>query len=337
MTTVSYGAVSPDARTFSNQMYIGDKSLLYLNKLTEEIHNAGGRVSMQLTHCGYFSKNREIKHPLAPSKVFNEYGFMSGVVFSREMNKSDMERVSHDFAEAAAQCKNAGFDAVEIHMGHGYLLSQFLSPRTNSRKDEYGGSIENRARFPLDVLRDVVDKVGKDFPVLVKLNLNDGFKGGFTLEDCKYVSMELEKNGCTAIILSGGFTSKTPFYMMRGQVPLAGMIKNGSSLAEKITMALFGPFIIKRYRYKPNFFLKQALEIRKAVKLPLVYLGGVESKNGIEEILNTGFEFIAMARALIHNPDFVNDLMENRVEKSECTRCNKCVVEMDRGGIKCVL
>ncbi len=337
MTTVSYGAVSPDARTFSNQMYIGDKSLLYLNKLTEEIHNAGGRVSMQLTHCGYFSKNREIKHPLAPSKVFNEYGFMSGVVFSREMNKSDMERVSHDFAEAAAQCKNAGFDAVEIHMGHGYLLSQFLSPHTNRRKDEYGGSIENRARFPLDVLRDVVDKVGKDFPVLVKLNLNDGFKGGFTLEDCKYVSMELEKNGCTAIILSGGFTSKTPFYMMRGQVPLAGMIKNGSSLAEKITMALFGPFIIKRYRYEPNFFLKQALEIRKAVKLPLVYLGGVDSKNGIEVILNAGFEFIAMARSLIHNPDFIKDLKENYIEKSECTHCNKCVVEMDRGGIKCVL
>ena len=124
---------------------------------------------------------------------------------------------------------------------------------------------------------------------------------------------------------------------MPGKVPLWGMIKNGSNLAEKITMALFGPFIIKRYRFRENFFLEQAREIRKTVKMPLVYLGGVDSRKGIEKILDEGFEFIAIARALIHDPEFLIKLKEGHIEKSECTRCNQCVVEMDRDGVKCVL
>lgn len=337
LTTVSYGAVSPEARTFEDQMYIHQQSLTSLKVLAIEVHKAGGKVSMQLTHCGYFSKNTTIKTPLAPSKVFNEYGFMNGLVFSKEMTKSDMRLVANQFAEAAYKMKEIGFDAVEIHMGHGYLLSQFLSPWTNKRKDEYGGSIENRTRFPLEVLQNVISKVGKDFPVLVKLNLSDGFKGGFNEDECKYVCSELEKNGCSAVVLSGGFTSKTPFYLMRGDVPLKGMIQNGDSLAEKITMALFGPIIVKKYKFTPNFFLTQAKAIRKTVKIPLVYLGGVDSKTGIEEILNAGFEFIALARPLIHDADFLIKIENNTIEKSACTRCNECVVEMDRQGVRCVI
>jgi 2,4-dienoyl-CoA reductase-like NADH-dependent reductase (Old Yellow Enzyme family) len=337
LTTLSYGAVSPEGRTFPNQMYIHDKSLEKLKKLAEEVHRAGGKVSMQLTHCGYFSKNMAVESPLAPSRIFNKYGALSGIMFSREMTRDEMLVVSEEFASAALRLKKIGFDAVEVHMGHGYLLSQFLSPATNKRKDKYGGSIENRARFPLEVLKYVIEKTGKDYPVLAKLNLSDGFRKGFSLEDCKYVSRELEKIGCTAIVLSGGFTSKTPFYLMPGKVPLWGMIKNGSNLAEKITMALFGPFIIKRYRFRENFFLEKAREIRKSVKIPLVYLGGVDSRKGIEEILDAGFEFIAIARALIHDPDFILKLKDGHVKKSECTRCNQCVVEMDRDGVKCVL
>ncbi|MFC2099044.1 NADH:flavin oxidoreductase, partial [Bacteroidota bacterium] len=229
MTTVSYGAVSVDGRTFKEQMYINDRSLEELRKLADAVHNEGGKVSMQLTHCGYFTKINEVKRPMAPSRIFNEYGVMSGIMFSREMSIEDMDVVAGDFATSALRMKEIGFDAVEIHMGHGYLLSQFLSPSTNKRKDDYGGSIANRARFPLEVFRNVMDKVGRDFPVLVKLNLSDGLKTGFSLEDCKYVSGELESLGCAAIVLSGGFTSKTPFYLMRGDVPLRGMIRNGSN------------------------------------------------------------------------------------------------------------
>jgi len=337
LTTISYGAVSPEGRTFKDQMYIHDESLGKLSEIVEKVHEAGGKVSIQLTHCGYFSKNDQVKSPLAPSRVFNEYGFLSGIGFSKAMTKNDMKKVSDDFAQAGLKLKRAGFDALELHMGHGYLLSQFLSPRTNKRKDAFGGNISNRARFPLEVLRNVREAVAKDFPILVKLNLADGFKKGFSLEDCKHVSVELEKHGCSAIVLSGGFTSKTPFYLMRGKVPLWGMIKNGTSIAEKISMALFGPFIIKKYRFEPNFFLDQAKEIRKHTNIPLVYLGGVDSREGIIEILDAGFDFIALGRPLIHDPDFLLKLEAGEIEKTECNRCNKCVVEMDRGGVRCVI
>lgn len=337
LTTISYGAVSPDARTFKTQMYINDQSLEKLKVIAQEVQKAGGKVSIQLTHCGYFSKNTEFKRPLAPSRVFNEYGFMSGIVFSKAMAKTDMNKVANDFALAAFRLKEIGFDAVELHMGHGYLLSQFLSPWTNKRKDEYGGSIENRVRFPLEVLNKVREKVGVDFPIIAKLNLSDGFKGGFNLEECKYVCKKLEENNCSAVKLSGGFTSKTPFYLMRGKVPLKGMIQNGGSLAEKLTMAIFGPFIVKKYDFTPNFFLEQAKEIRKITKMPLIYLGGVDSKKGILEILAAGFEFIAIGRPLIHDPNFLLKLQNNEIEKSACTRCNECVVEMDREGVRCVI
>lgn len=337
LTTISYGAVSPDGRTFEDQMYIHDASLKKLKILAEDVHEAGGKVSIQLTHCGYFSKNKKYKRPLAPSLVFNEYGFMSGIIFSKAMTQSDMQHISDNFANAAYRLREIGFDAVEIHMGHGYLLSQFLSPWTNKRRDNYGGCIENRSRFPLEVFQKVRDKLGPEYPVLVKLNLEDGFKNGFSLEDCKYVSKRLEELSCSAIVLSGGFTSKTPFYLMRGDVPFKGMIKNAKSIAEKITMALFGPIIIHKYKFEANFFLEQAKEIRKAVDLPLAYLGGVDSSAGINEILDSGFEFIALARPVIHDPDFLLKLKSGEIEKSECTRCNECIVEMDRGGVRCVL
>ena len=337
LTTISYGAVSKDARTFKTQMYINDKSLEKLKEIAKEIHKVGGKVSIQLTHCGYFSKNTEFKRPLAPSRVFNEYGCMSGIVFSKAMTNFDMDKTAQDFANAAFKLKEIGFDAVELHLGHGYLLSQFLSPWTNKRKDNYGGSIENRTRFPLEVLKKVREKVGSEFPVIAKLNLSDGFKGGFNLEECKYVCKKLEENNCSAVVLSGGFTSKTPFYLMRGKVPLKGMIENGGSFAEKLTLRLFGPFVVKKYAFTPNFFLQQAKEIRNTIKMPLVYLGGVDSKKGINEILEAGFDFIALGRPLIHDPNFLVKIEENEIEKSGCNRCNECVVEMDREGVKCVL
>lgn len=337
LTTVSYGAVSADGRTFEDQMYINKLSLVPLKKLAEKVHNAGGKVSIQLTHCGFFSKNKKVKKIIAPSRLFNTYGFLSGMMFSEAMKEADMEQVIQDFVDSALALKTIDFDALEIHMGHGYLLSQFLSPLTNKRTDHYGGSIMNRSRFPLELVKRVIEAVGTDFPVLVKLNLDDGVRGGFSLEDCLYVSKRLESIGCAAIVLSGGFTSKSPFYMMRGRIPLKGMVQNGSSWAEKITMMLFGPLIIKRYDFTPNFFLEKALKVRKAVAIDLVYLGGVDSKEGILKILEAGFNFIALARPLIHDPEFLLKIKDARLEKSLCNRCNECIVEMDRKGIRCVL
>jgi 2,4-dienoyl-CoA reductase-like NADH-dependent reductase (Old Yellow Enzyme family) len=122
---------------------------------------------------------------------------------------------------------------------------------------------------------------------------------------------------------------------MRGGVPLKGMIENGENLAERLTMRLFGPAIVKAYTFEPNFFLNQAKEIRAHVQLPLIYLGGVNSLKGINEIMNAGFDAIALARPLIYNSNFINDLESGKVSQSGCNRCNECVVEMDRGGVRC--
>jgi len=335
LTTVSYGAVSPGGRTFHNQMYIHEGTLPALARLAEAVHKAGGKVSMQLTHCGFFSKNKQAGRPLGPSRLLNTYGMLNGIPFSKEMDAGDLERTAGDFARAAEGLAAAGYDAVEIHMGHGYLLSQFLSPATNRRKDKYGGPIENRARFPLEVFRRAKERVGKRLAVLVKLNMSDGFRGGLTVEESSYVARQLEEAGADALVLSGGFTSRTPFYLMRGEVPLKGMVQNGENIAEKVTMALFGPLLVKKYPFTPLFFLEQALQIRQAVKMPLAYLGGVESRDDISRLMEAGFDLIALARPLIHDPDFLKKLQSGEIDKTACDRCNECVVEMDRGGVRC--
>ena len=338
MTTVSYGAVSNVGRTHSHQMVVDEESMPYLKKLTNAVKSEGAAVSIQLTHCGFFSSNTTIKgqRPLSPSKTLNLYGLLQGLGFSKAMSLEDLKETGNDFANAASIAKEVGFDAVEIHMGHGYLLSQFISPFTNKRKDTYGGSLENRMRFPLEVVHKVKKAVGPGFPILCKINLSDGFKGGLEISEATLVAKLLEDAGVNALVLSGGFTSKTPFFLMRGDIPVKDMIEVEKDRMQKWALKLFGRFIIKRYNFTENFFIPLAKKIRSNVKIPLVYLGGVTSTDGISKIMTSGFDLIAIGRALIHNPDFILKVREEN-HISPCDHCNKCVAEMDREGIRCVL
>jgi 2,4-dienoyl-CoA reductase-like NADH-dependent reductase (Old Yellow Enzyme family) len=339
MTTVAYGAVNPDGRTHEDQMYLHDGIAEPLGSLTKAVHESGGKASIQLTHCGFFSSNRNLStnKPLAPSRILNAYGIMSGNAFSRAMTIEEIKQTTTDFAKAAEFSKNVGFDAVEIHMGHGYLLSQFISPKVNKRKDQYGGSLQNRLRFPLEVIIETRKAVGEDFPILVKMNLSDDFKDGLTIEESIEIAKSLEKNGVDALILSGGYTSKTPFYLMRGGIPIWSMAKAEKNWLQKMAIVTFGRFIIRKYKFNENFFLPLALKVREAVQMPLVYVGGVISSSGIDEIMKEKFDLIALGRALIHDPDFILKIKDGSVQKSECNQCNICVAEMDRGGVRCVL
>lgn len=339
LTTVAYGAVNPDGRTHEDQMYLHEGIAKPLKNLTDAVHQAGGKASIQLTHCGFFSSNKNLStnKPVGPSRVLNAYGIMSGNSFSRAMTIEEIHQTAIDFGKAAEFSRKVGFDAVEIHMGHGYLLSQFLTPGVNKRKDEYGGSLENRMLLPLEVIAEIRKAIGEDFPILVKMNLSDGYKGGLTIDDAVEVAKAMEKAGVDALVLSGGYTSKTPFYLMRGDIPIWGMAKSEKNFLQKIAIVSFGRFIIRKFNFEENFFLPLAKKIREAVKMPLVYIGGVVSKSGIEEVMNEDFEMIALGRALIHDPDFILNIQNGSVEKSECNQCNICVAEMDRGGVRCVL
>jgi 2,4-dienoyl-CoA reductase-like NADH-dependent reductase (Old Yellow Enzyme family) len=339
MVTTAYGAVNEDGLTHENQMVIDEDALPYLEELAAEIHQAGSAISMQLTHCGFFTKSTRYKSkkPLAPSRVVNQYGLLRGRGFARAMTERELLQTRRDFVRAAVIVKQAGFDAIEVHMGHGYLLSQFLTPTINRRKDHYGGSLENRMRFPLEVVGDIINVVGDDYPVLCKVNLNDDFRGGLTLDESILVAKKLEEAGVSALVLSGGYTSKTPFYLMRGDVPLWNMVKAENNFLQKLVMAIFGRMIIRKYVFEENFFLPLAKKVRAELTMPLVYVGGVCSSRGIDEVMREGFDLISIGRALIHDPDFLEKVRSDHNHISPCNHCNICVAEMEKSGVQCVL
>lgn len=339
MTTVAYCAVSSEGRTFAEQMYMRPEVVPALRTLTDAVHAEGAAVSLQLGHCGFFTKNRERRgrFPLGPSWTFNGYGAMSGMPLARPMSERDLAAVVEEFGVAAARAVEAGFDALEIHLGHGYLLSQFLSPATNRRRDQWGGSLDNRMRLPLAVLARVRERVGAGVPLIAKTNLRDGFRGGLEIEDAVGVAERLAAAGIDAIELSGGFTSRSPFYLFRGARPLKEMIEVEKSALQRLTLRWFGTRIIREYPFEELFFLPLARRVRQAVPVPLILLGGVLSVDNLETAMREGFDFVAMGRALIADPDLIARMQRGEATRSRCISCNKCVAEMDRGGVRCVL
>lgn len=337
MSTVAYCAVEPDGRTFRDQLYLRPEALPGLRALTDGVHAEGAAASLQLGHCGGFSNNAElVGRPLGPSAGFNALGALSGRPLAGAMSEPRIEQTVEHFVRSARLAREAGFDAVELHLGHGYLLSQFLSPATNRRRDRYGGSLENRARFGLEVVRRVREALPREVPVLCKVNLRDGFPGGFELEECVQLARWLEARGADALVLSGGFVSRDAFYLFRGERPLRQMIEVEKSYAQKAALALFGRFVVKAYPFEPRYFLPLAREVRRAVKMPLALLGGLTSLEDLEVAMREGFELVAMARALVHDPRFVRKLAAGELAKSGCVPCNRCVAEMDReGGVRC--
>jgi 2,4-dienoyl-CoA reductase-like NADH-dependent reductase (Old Yellow Enzyme family) len=333
MTTVAYCSVSEDGRAYAHEMWMQKDLAHELKKLTSKVHKHGAKASIQLGHCGYFASRKVIrKRPMGASAKFNLFRMSYG----KTMTKDDIEDKINDFVEATKNAIEAGFDAVEIHAGHGYLLSQFMSPFTNKRKDEFGGSLENRMRFPSEIIRRIRNEIGPDFPILVKMNLRDGMKGGLELNEAVKVALAFEAVGASAIIPSSGFTSKKPFLMLRGNVPVSEMVANQSNWLMKIGLTLFGKIVVQEFEYKPLFHINQAKQINAALKIPVIYIGGIKTPEHINTILNSGFSFVQVGRALIHDNNFVNNIQQNTVTKEQCDICNRCVAAMDGGGVYCV-
>jgi 2,4-dienoyl-CoA reductase-like NADH-dependent reductase (Old Yellow Enzyme family) len=197
MTTVAYGAVSKEGLTFHHQITMNDEAVPHLRVLTDAVHAEGAAACLQLTHAGAFTQIRYAKGwtPMSASGGFNASGMLSGILRQHAMDEAEMDKVAAEFVAASHLARAAGFDAVELHMGHGYLLSQFLSPLSNKRKDKYGGTPENRARFPAMVMRRVKDAVGKNMAVCAKINVVDGAKGGATGDDAAVLARMLEAEG----------------------------------------------------------------------------------------------------------------------------------------------
>lgn len=342
MTTLAYVAVSPHGRTFSEQLVMSDALVDQLRPLTEAVHREGAAASIQLAHCGGFSKDLDQRRlsppgPLGPSRAINLYGLLDGLVWTKPMREADIEAVIEQFARAATLARDAGFDAIELHLGHGYLLSQFLSPAINRRKDAFGGSLDNRLRLPLAVVRAVRAAVGPEVPILCKTNLRDDIPGGLELDEAVEIAKALEREGVDALVLSGGFVSASAFYLLRGGRPLREMIAVEQKRMQRVALRLFGPKVIEAHPFEELFFLPLARAVRQAVSMPLCLLGGVVSGANLATAMDEGFELVAMGRALIENPNFLRDLEAGAIERSACTHCNICVAEMSRDGVHCVL
>jgi 2,4-dienoyl-CoA reductase-like NADH-dependent reductase (Old Yellow Enzyme family) len=333
MTTVAYTAITPGGRTFAHQMWMREAIVPALRRLTDAVHAHGAAAAIQLGDAGYMA-DRDVtgERPVAPSPVFNLYG----LVRPRAMTIADIEALVEATGRAVALAAEAGFDAVELQAGHGYLISQFLSPYTNRRGDPYGGSLENRARLAREVVREARRVAGDRLAVVVKTNVRDGFKKGMGLEEAVEVARMLEAEGADALVLSGGFVSKVPMYVMRGEVPLKELMTAQKRLSRKVGLALFGKLAVRAFPWEGEaYFLEDARRIRAAVKLPLALVGGLRSLDKMESVLAEGFDLIAMARPLIREPDFVRKLERGESRVSKCEPCNLCMATMYYGEAVC--
>lgn len=331
MTTVAYAAVCRSGLSFPHQLLITESAIPALRRLTNAIHKEGAAAAIQIGHCGLMAKKSISGVCFAPTGKFNLYG----PTWPRTITVAEIEEIVQDFARAIYIVKEAGFDAVEVHAGHGYLISQFLSPYTNQRKDRYGGSFENRTRFMTEVIRKVIEASGSSVAVIVKMNLRDGFPGGMEMDESLLVAKMLEKEGVDGLVLSGGFVSKSPMYVMRGRMPVKVMAKYMNNPWMQFGTRFFGNFLMKPEPFNEGYFLEDAMKIRKEVKLALIYVGGLKSKEMIDKTLGMGFEFIQLARVLIHDPAFMNKLKSGELVRSGCESTNYCIARMYSGKMTC--
>lgn len=326
MTTIAYAGICRSALSFDTQLWLRPEIVAPLREITDGIHSYGAKASIQIGHCGNMTHRSTAGCiPVGASGGFNMYS----PTIVRGLRKDELRDLAVKFGDAVRLARDAGFDCVEVHAGHGYLISQFLSPYTNKRKDEYGGSLDNRMRFMRECLEEVMQAAGSDMGVLVKTNMRDGFKGGLEIDDCLTVAKEIEKAGAHAIVLSGGFVSKAPMYVMRGEMPIYTMTYYMKSLWLKYGVRLFGKSMVKSEPFKELYFLEDARRFRQALSVPLVYVGGVVSRANAEQIVDKdGFDFVQMGRALLNEPDFVNRMMSGENHRCSCDHVNYCIARM---------
>ena len=298
-------------------------------------------ISGQMTHCGNFSKNRKLqrlKRPLGPSRQFNMLGAPSGLPFAGSMTVQDIDYLVQTYFDAARFMQETGFDALEIHFSHGYGLSQFISPKTNRRNDEYGGSLANRMRLPLRVLEAVRKAVGDDFPILGKIGMTDGIKDGLHFDEALEAAIMFDQGGIDALICSGGTSSFNPMVYFRGDPLYKGLIEVEKNPITRLGLKLIGSRMFKEYPYEELYFLEDAKKIRDKVNCQMIYIGGCTDLESVERVMQEGFDFIQLGRPLIKDPAFVNNARANPDYKNGCIHCNKCAALIEApGGVYCPL
>ncbi len=275
-----------------------DTMLDSLKRVALAVHEHGGVVAVQLAHAGKNGIGKDQYAPLGPSDVF-----VKDIKRSSEMSIDDIKRTINAFGDAAKRAVASGFDAVQIHAAHGYLLSQFLSPYYNRRDDEYGGSLENRAKFLIEVYDNIRQNVGKSFPVMVKINSEDFLEGGITAKEILKVCHMLEDHGMDAIEMSGG------------------TFESGKLIPSRVGTS--------KFEDREVYYRKAAKVFKKEMKIPLILVGGFLSFNIAQEVVRSGHaDYIALSRPLIREPALIKRWAAGDRKKASCVSCNKCFLTL---------
>lgn len=327
MTTVAYAAVEESGLSFDRQLVMRPEIIPGLRRLTNGIHKEGAAAGIQLGHCGNMS-HKEICGciPVGACTGFNLYS----PTIVRGLRRNELPALAKKFGLAVNLAREAGFDSVEIHCGHGYLIDQFLNSYFNHRHDEYGGSLENRMRFMTMCIEEVMKAAGNDMAVVAKMNMRDGLKRpGTTLEESMEIAKRLQQLGVHAIVLSGGLVSATPMYVMRGEMPIHTMTHYMDKAWLKYGVRACGKMMVPTVPYQEAFFLDDALLFRKALPdMKFIYVGGLVAGDKINEVLSHGFEAVQMARSLLNEPYFVNRLKDDPHHRCGCRHSNYCIARM---------
>lgn len=276
-------------------------------KMVEKVHQKGCNIVLQIHHGGGRSL-LEKSTPLGPSTL-NIANFSS-----REMTENEIDQTIEDFTSAAIRAKAAGFDGIQLHGAHCYLLSQFLSPFFNKRKDHYGGNLDNRVRIILKIVKRIRSELGKQFPIMIKLNSEDFIDDGFTISEMIKTSTLLEKAGIDAIELSGG--------------SLLSISKHSSVRKQKTN-----------FEKENVYFLDAAILYKEKIKVPLILVGGIRSFKTAKELVEKyKVDYISLCRPLIREPDLIKRWQSGDISKAKCISCNKCFTPLKTGkGLYCVL
>ncbi|MBW1734463.1 MAG: NADH:flavin oxidoreductase [Deltaproteobacteria bacterium] len=304
-----YLYISPEGRGLPWQTGVWDDAHVEgLKRMIEAVHEKGAVIAAQIAHAGGRTRPSHIggERPMAPSAV---EGFAFGDT-PRQMTLSEIQAMIHAFAQAARRVKEAGFDAVQLHAAHGYLLSQFLSPLLNRRSDAYGGTPEKRRRFVIEVYESVREAVGDSFPVFIKLNTMDGPQGGITIHESLDVARDLESRGLNGVEVSGG--------------------RAGSKRYRPSWKGISDPS-------KEAYFRPAARLFKEELDIPVILVGGIKSYEVAEDILVGGYaDFVSFSRALICEPHLILRWHEGDMGRSKCVSCNLCLKEGLKGsGIAC--
>ncbi|HZT48145.1 MAG TPA: NADH:flavin oxidoreductase, partial [Hyphomicrobiaceae bacterium] len=298
-------------RLHHNAMLHEDRFIPGQRRIVEAVHAAGAKIAVQLNHGGRESIPAVSGSvPLAPSPLASQFTGVGEAVIPKELTLAEIERIITRFADAAVRAREAGYDAVELHGAHGYLIGEFLSPASNRREDEYGGSTEGRARFCVRLVEAIKARLGRDYPVIVRMNGHDHVPGGLELDEAIEIAAMLEKAGADAISVSGGVHASRPYMVIPGMsVPRGCYARYGEAM-------------------------------RRRLGVPVMTVGRINTPALAEEILARGqADFICLSRALIADPYFPAKARAGRAETiAPCIACNECIATVHRHkGLACTV